>query len=292
MMRLILLFTFSFSLLALEPSDYRFYEFSGGNYLDLKTSNVKNSIQYGSGVLYKSKEKLLFNKTLSKRSNKLQWDLRDLSNNKSISISSNPNKLFYGASLSKVFVASAFMNITNEIDYRSRQELNDLIVKSSNTAWGSLQKKIGQGDDDLGRQGVQSFLNNLCIYNSIGFRGYLGKIHGNEINVTDVSRYIQASFDGEYGESKEIFKLLFISRTGKARLKKYFPSSMIIGGKTGTYKGNTSIDGKPVVTDSKHHLIVFKYKNKYYSLTVLSDGIDQEVLSVLAYGLFQKYLNS
>lgn len=290
MTKYFLISIFSFILLAQEPSDRSFYDFEGGNYLDLKTSGAKNSIQYGVGAIFSNNQRDFFESIMLNPSVQIQWDLRDLSNNISISRSSNPNKMFYGASLSKVFVASTYLNRTKEIDQNSRQELNDLIVKSSNSAWGSLQKKIGDGNDDLGRSRVQSFLNNLCIFDSIGFRGYLGSVHGNEINVTDVSQYIQSSFDQEYGESKEVFKLLFLSRTGKARLKKYFPRNMIIGGKTGTYKGSTSISGTPLVTDSKHHLIVFKHNNKYYSLTVLSDGVAQEKLSVLAYGLYRKYL--
>lgn len=292
MIKLLFLSVISLSSLAHEPNEISFYNFSGGNYLELSTDGSKNSIQFGSGENYAKDQAREFESILLSRSPQIQWELRDLTNNKIINKSNSVSKLFYGASLSKIFVASAFFNQTadEDISSQSRQELSDLIVKSSNSAWTSLQIKVGLGDEDLGKREIQSFLNSLCIYDSIGYRGYLGNTHGNEINVSDVSTFIQSSFNQEYLNSNHLFKLLFISKTGKSRLKKYFSNSMIIGGKTGTYKGNTSINGKRVVTDSNHHMIVFKHRKKYYSMVVLSDGVAQEKLSVLAFGLFKKYI--
>jgi hypothetical protein len=94
---------------------------------------------------------------------------------------------------------------------------------------------------------IRNFLISLNITRSIGSRGYLDGVHGNEVNAFDISRLIQASFDGKYPGSKHLFKMMFLSRTDYFRGRKYFPILMNIAGKTGTYNGETSVGGIPVI---------------------------------------------
>jgi len=292
-MRLVILLLLStYSTFAFDPAARSFYQYSDGNYLDLKTSGQSNVIARGSGVELSADNINKFKKIIKSNKQSIQWQLRDLSENKIITQSKNTKKLFYGASITKIFVAGSYLEQDHKISEKRRQDLNDLIVKSSNQAWSNLQVAIGFGDENLGRKQVQSFLNTLSIFKSIGFRGYLGDLHGNELNTEDLGNFIQSSFDQSYKNSTELFKLMFISRTGKMRLKKYFPKNMIIGGKTGTYNGATSVNGVPLRVQVKHHTIVFKSNEHFYSISILSDGHTDDDIASLGRGLFEYYVKA
>ncbi len=267
-----------------KPQDDSFYHFEGGNYLDFFSNQETNLKAYGSGYLFDNKKKQQYLKIVQQQSPNIQWVLRNLETKKIISQSTNAAKQFYGASVSKIFVAGSYLNFTQGYPSEDAIEhLNNLIIVSSNTSWSALQILIGEGSENIGRKRVDDFLKLLGITRSIGFRGYLGTTHGNEVNAVDISKFIQDSYDEKYPGSLHLFQTMFLSRTGKLRGRKYLPKKMNIGGKTGTYNGKTTVDGKLINSKSKHHTMVFKKKNNYYSLTVLSDpGTDEEIALICA----------
>jgi 3-deoxy-D-arabino-heptulosonate 7-phosphate (DAHP) synthase len=83
---------------------------------------------------------------------------------------------------------------------------------------------------------------------------------------------------------------MFLSRTGSKRGKKYFPSSMTVGGKTGTYKGATRLEGRSIQSRSNHHTMIFQHEGKSYSLSVLSDPGNDETVAILSGGIIRDYL--
>jgi hypothetical protein len=250
---------------------------------------MQNKRIYGSGESFGPREQEHFQKLFSPEGQgSYEWVLRDLNSNKILFQSLNPEKQFYGASVSKVFVAGAYLNSVNGFPTPTGlQHLNDMIIVSSNYSWGALQLDIGLGDQNLGRKNISAFLKSLNITRSIGYRGYLDGVHGNEVNALDISQFIQASFDGKYPGSKHLFQTMFLSRTGEFRGRKYFPILMNIAGKTGTYNGETSVEGIPIISESKHHTMVFLLNRKFYSLTVLSDPGTDEDIAVLCGGFLR-----
>lgn len=278
-----------FAQIQLTPSEDQFYQHPLGSYLELFTDGIQNSKIYGSGESFGPPQQEHFQKLISPESQgNYEWVLRDLNSNKIIFQSLNPEKQFYGASVSKVFVAGAYLNSVNGFPTPSGlQHLNDMIIVSSNFSWGALQVDIGLGDENLGRKKISDFLMSLNITRSIGYRGYLDGVHGNEVNALDISHFIQASFDGKYPGSKHLFQTMFLSRTGDSRGRKYFPMFMNVAGKTGTYNGETSVAGIPIISESKHHTMVFLLNSKFYSLTVLSDPGSDEDIAILCGGFLR-----
>jgi hypothetical protein len=273
----------------LTPIENEFYQHASGSYLDLFTDGLLNTKIYGTGESFGPRQQEHFQKLVSPEGqSSYEWVLRELNSNKILFQSLNPEKQFYGASVSKVFVAGAYLNSVNGMPTASGlQHLNDMIIVSSNSSWGALQVDIGLGNENIGRKKIRDFLLSLNITRSIGYRGYLDGVHGNEVNALDISRFIQASFDGKYPGSKHLFQTMFLSRTGEFRGRKYFPILMNVAGKTGTYSGETSVGGAPVISESKHHTMVFSLNGKFYSLTVLSDPGSDEDIAILCGGLLR-----
>jgi hypothetical protein len=284
--------TLGFSQLRLEPHRDSFYEHHFGSYLEVLTSGISNEKVYGTGCTYGHEQRVLYQAVKNSLKDNYQWVLRNLDTNTIVTKSSKPNRQFYGASVSKVFVAGAYLDsLGGQPTPDGIEHINKLIVVSSNSSWSALQVLLGSGDENLGRQRVESFLKKLDITKSIGYRGYLNGVHGNEVNAMDISKFIQSSYDERYYGSKHLFQTMFLSRTGKLRGKKYFPKNMNIGGKTGSYNGQTSVNGEAITSKSNHHTIVFKKNNHYYSLTVLSDPGTNEEVAVLSQGLVEQFLH-
>jgi len=281
-----------FAQLTLSPNSNSFYEYHLGSYLELTSYEVINQKIYGTGHNYSTTQRALYLKLKNSNNENYQWVLRNLDTNKIITKSLKPFKQFYGASVSKIFVAGAYLDSAlGQPSLEGIQHINNLIVVSSNSSWSALQVILGKGDENLGRQRVDMFLKRIGITQSIGYRGYLNGVHGNELNAMDISKFIQASYDEKYPGSKHLFQTMFLSRTGKLRGKKYLPIKMNVGGKTGTYNGQTTVDGEILTAQSNHHTMVFQKKGQQYSLTILSDPGTNEEVAVLSLGILKQYLD-
>lgn len=273
-----------------NPYSQDFYNYNGGNYLKTSSHGIPNALVFGTGVHFGSGQEKIYCRLKNKSTDNIQFILKDISNDKFLFQSSNPNQRFYGASISKIFTAGAFFNEKEQITKDERQSLIDMIVKSDNGAWDRLQNAIGDGNANEGKRRTQEFANSIGIFDSTVFRWDLDGVHGNEITPSDTMRFVQASFNKEYEKGHEIFKLFYISKTGAKRLKKYLPKTMLVGGKTGSYTGSTRLDGKPITSKAIHQVIVFDFKKTFYSLVVLSDPGNPEDLAILAGGLYRELI--
>ena len=65
---------------------------------------------------------------------------------------------------------------------------------------------------------------------------------------------------------------------------------MIIAGKTGTYNGPTSVNATPLKVQVKHHTIIFKSSDHFYSISVLSDGHSDDDIASFGHGLYKYYV--
>jgi hypothetical protein len=87
------IFMASFAQIKIIPCENEFYQHSACIYLDLFTDGLQNTKIYGTGEAF------------GHRQSSYEWVLRKLNSNNIIFQSANPTKQFYGASVSKVFVA-------------------------------------------------------------------------------------------------------------------------------------------------------------------------------------------
>tara|TARA_Y100000590_G_scaffold263893_1_gene296432 strand:- start:289769 stop:290737 length:969 start_codon:yes stop_codon:yes gene_type:complete len=286
----------------INPSLPSFYLSNEYNYLNFKTkyrfSSKANptSIIRGTGEDFGSLEKdkycIIKGKTQSIENYRVQWILDDLSMGQRLANSLSPERLFYGASLSKVFVAGAYLNSPfAKFDRAGHQYLLDMIVESNNSSWKILQQLSGGSSVKAGMIEVDRFLkDDLGITKSTGFRGDLNGVHGNEISAKDVADFLRLTVNYQYSNSEKLIKAMFLSRTGSKRARKYLPKSLIVGGKTGTYNGATRLNKKPIQSKAKHHSILIYFKSRILSLSILSDpGIDEEI-AILAGGILREYI--
>lgn len=262
-----------------DPSNPDFYNYGEGSYLDLKSKAeydsrpVQNKIQVGSGKKFTAGMEALYRKIIKQNPQNMQWQLRNLSKNKILHSSNQPEKMFYGASITKIMVAGAFLNSADTISQEERQVLSSVITRSQNDGWSTLQKKLGDGQEDVGKARVQTFLNSLGITKSLGFRNWLDGVHGNEVTVKDMGAFIQATFDGKYRNSQDIIKLMHLAGTGQNRAKNFIPADVPVGGKTGTYTGKkgTWVEGRKYPKyPARHHQVIFQWGGEFYALTILS----------------------
>ncbi len=115
-----------------------------------------------------------------KQKSELQWILTDLETGTIISRSANAEEVFFGASVSKVFVAAALLD--KQDGKFSKEQLvlmSRMIVRSDNPSWRELQRQAGlDGSDDSGRQAVHAFIGKMGYENLFGFQGWMTRPDG------------------------------------------------------------------------------------------------------------------
>ena len=237
--------------------------------------------------------------SLKKNSEQIQWVLNDLETGEVISRSNNADKLFFGASVSKLFVAAALLH--KQQGTFNKSQLNHvvkMIVISDNRAWKELQRQAGDdGTNDSGREAVDEFVQGMGYSDIKGFQGWLRKkdgtrIHGNELNALELSEFLYDTYQGNYDGAEVLWKIMHATRTGRSKIDKYTPSYVYIGGKTGTYDGpNESPQTiKHKVIRARNHVAILQIKDKYYGLSILSNTGRNEDVAVLGGGLIREYL--
>ena len=148
------------------------------NLSNYKVNGRKLSISHGAGEApisdWKERYEKLKEKGMTVNNYPFQWQLIDLENNEILSESSTLDKLFYGASTTKIMVGSAFLQ-TVEDPFSSKyfQDLLNMIVVSSNPAWRTIQYATGGENMERGRLEVHSFTQNLGLTRTRAF----GDIH-------------------------------------------------------------------------------------------------------------------
>jgi hypothetical protein len=178
-----------------------------------------------------------------------------------------------------------------ELTANQLQLMADMIVISSNTAWVELQKQIGDGNSDLGRERNYQFTQRMGYERTRGFQGTWGTMHGNELTAHELVEYLYDTYHGNYPGAEAAWKIMHTGRTGAARAKKYIPTDVFIGGKTGTYDGDT-VDpetGAPIVVHVRHQVLVFNVQGREYGLAILANTGSDESAAVLAGGILREY---
>ena len=229
----------------------------------------------------------------------IQWVLNDLETGQIISRSANAEKLFFGASVSKLFVAAALLNKQRGSLTKSQlDQLVRMIVVSDNRAWKELQRQAGEdGSNDSGREAVDRFVQQMGYADIKGFQGWMRKkdgtrIHGNELNALQLSNFLYDTYQRRYEGAEVLWKVMHATRTGRQKIDKYTPSDVFIGGKTGTYHGpNASPDTILHATiRAQNHAAVLQIGDRYYGLSILTNTGSDEDVAVLGGGLIREYL--
>lgn len=262
----------------------------------IKVSGVGLSLQKGAGKSWGSAQQAAFEKlykdTKEVKGHAVQWAIMDLDTGKVIDQSLESNRRMFGASVAKVYVGAALgEKQVGTITNAQLQTMSEMLVVSSNEAWVSLQKQIGDGDSNRGRKYIHEFTQRMGYEKTKGFQGSWGSLHGNELVASELVELLHDLYwDRIVGGSFE-WKLMHTCRTGVSRGRKYLPVSLVVGGKTGTYDGPTELDGKAVRVRVRNHILVLSHKGKQYGMAILADTGSDESSALMAGGLFRKHID-
>ena len=237
--------------------------------------------------------------TKSVANHKVQWVLMDLDSHQVIDQSMSAKMKIFGASTSKIFVAGALMDKQQgQMSKAQLQLMADMLVVSSNTAWVELQRQVGGGNDDKGREYIHGFTQRMGYERMRGFQGWWGKLHGNELTAAETADFLYDTYHGHYPGAVSVWKVMYTCRTGISRARKYLPADVYVGGKTGTYDGDTvdpetgkdkDSNGKQYIVHVRNHALIFNAGGKQYGLAILANNNSDEQVAVLAGGLFREY---
>ena len=296
---------FSFQLLA---QDLWNLDFGDKNLSNYTVNNQKLSISLGKGenpiLNWREKYQQLKNQGQNIENFPFQWQLVDLSNNSVLSESKTIKKLFYGASTTKIIVGSSYLQtVEDPFEDKYFQDLLEMIVISSNTAWRKVQYACGREDMEQGRIEIHSFTQNLGLERTRAFWGTsstMNDMHGNEINVSEFTSFMRKLYYGEFYGSELIFKIMLTGQKGYDMAKRFLPTSIKIANKGGRYDGQTTNpdtglnqnpDGTPFLVKVRHQALFLQHQGKDYLMVIFSDLGKEIDLSVMAYGLFQEFIN-
>ncbi len=236
---------------------------------------------------------------LKQNDRQVQWAVNDLDTGRLISRSENADSRFFGASVSKLFVAAALLDKQRgELSKTQLRQLVKMIVVSDNGAWKELQRQTGfDGSNDSGREAVNKFVLGMGYDNTRGFQGWWrtaegSRIHGNELNALELSEFLYDTYQGNYSGAEVLWKVMQATRTGRSKVDKYTPRSIYIGGKTGTYHGpNSSPETIHHVTvKARNHAAVLNIDGRHYGVSILTNTGTNEDVAVLGGGLMREYL--
>lgn len=251
------------------------------------------------GINQQCKYAVLKAATLLAPDHPVQWTLMNLDTHQILQQSRNAQRRIYGASVAKIFTAGALLNkqAGGLSSSKQKQLMADMLVISSNSAWMELQRQIGDGDANLGRQRTQEFTDALGYKNTRPYAGYWDDRHGNELNAQELAEYLYDTYRAHYPGAEYVWKLLYTSRAGDPGAMLYFPQNLFIGGKAGVYDGPTSNpdtgsstnpDGSNYTVAVRNHIIVFHKDGHEYALTILANTGTFEDAELLAGGLFRE----
>jgi hypothetical protein len=288
-----------------SPADPNFIKLPNGKLLtDISVRGVKLSLTTGRGVEFNATAEAAYKKlkaeTQTNRNHKVQWAFMDLDRHSMIAQSASAERKVFGASSSKIYVASALL-AKQQGEFKNANQLQlmaDMIVVSSNTAWVDLQTQIGNGVPDKGREYIHGFTQGLGYEKTRAFQGYWGTMHGNELVATEIVEFLHDMYRSEFAGAETVWKIMHTCRTGGNRGLKYIPTNIYVGAKTGTYDGPTedpetgstkNSDGSNYTVKIRNHVMVFNVNGKQYGLAILSNDGSEETVAVLAGGLLREF---
>ena len=278
-------------------NDREFVILPGGK--DLRTisvSGTKLSVSRGSGQTFGATARKAYEKikadSQADPNHKVHWVLMDLDGHRVIEQSLNANKKLFGASSSKIFVGASLLDKqAGAISSSQLQLMSNMLVVSSNEAWTNLQAQVGDGDSNKGRSRNLEFTQRMGYEQTRGFQGYLGNLHGNELTAAETAEFLHDTYKANYPGAETLWKLMYTCRTGASRGRKYLPTSLYVGGKTGTYDGSTENPetGKNYNVAIRNHVLIFNVNQRQYGLVILANTGSDESAAVLAGGLIRDY---
>ncbi|MGE3975000.1 MAG: serine hydrolase [Bdellovibrionales bacterium] len=279
---------------------------SGQDLKKMKVSGVSLYLAKGKGTAFTSTQQASYEKIRSESKTKanypVQWVLMDLDNHRVLDRSAESNRKIFGASVSKIYVAATLLDKqAGKLSESQMQLMSNMLVVSSNTAWTNLQQQIGNGNSNLGRETIHKFTQRMDYKRTRGFQGYWGNIHGNELTAAELAEFLYDTYKDQYPGAETVWKIMHTYRTGSNRAHKYIPSSVYIGGKTGTYDGPTvdpetgsskRSDGSAYTVRVRNQVIAFNLNGKEYGLSILADTGSDESAAALAGGLIRSLVKS
>jgi hypothetical protein len=266
------------------------------------------SLTYGTGTEFTDIQQSLYKKlkrqTQTDPKSKVQWALMDLDHHQVLQKSLGSDRKMFGASSSKVFVAGALLDAQQgHLSAEQLQLMGNMLAVSSNVAWLALQNQIGGGDDDRGREAIYAFTQKLGYQKTRAFQGSIAEdtpneVHGNELTADETVRFLHDTYWGQFQGASTLWKFMHTCRTGTDRALRYLPKEQIIGGKTGTYRGESvdpetglklNPDGSKYLVNVRNQQIVFNLRNRQFALVVLADSGSDDSAALLAGGLYREY---
>lgn len=278
-------------------NDPRFAYLPDGRHLSgITVSGRKLALTKGIGAAFsnakRSEYQALKAATQTDPVHKTQWVLMDLDRHRIASKSLSSHKKLFGASSSKVYVGAALLDRkSGALSNTQLQLMADMLVVSSNSAWTELQRQVGDGDANKGRERIHAFTQRMGYRQTRGFQGYWGSLHGNELTPDESVETLYDIYRGAFPGAALLWKVMHACRTGAARGLKYIPSNIYVGGKTGTYDGPTENPetGQQYNVAIRNHLLVFNAGGTQYGLAILSNAGNDESVAVLTGGLIREY---
>jgi len=206
----------------------------------------------------------------AKQNQKVYWAVYDIDNEKLVASSSNARKNVYGASVPKILVASAAIDL-NGGGFESNKDydyLIKLLVKSNNDVWTPMQNKAGGADA----------VNNWAAVRGYGMQPARSK--GNNANAVGMCEFYKDVCKNKFQGAEVIFKVSNSCQTSSSRSRKYMPSDVFMGGKTGTYQ------------TSNHDCCWISKAGKLYSICVLTElgSSGSETIAQMFRGLYNEYV--
>jgi hypothetical protein len=278
-------------------ADKDFLELSNGFFLSqIKVNGTNISLSKGTGHSFNSSHNddylNLKIETLTDPNHKVQWAFMNLDSHEMISQSLAANKKIFGASSSKIYVAATLLDSQNGALSSSQLQLTaNMLVVSSNVAWTELQKEIGNGSADLGRELNWNFTQKMGYLQTRGFQGYWGNIHGNELVPIEAVETLYDIYQNAFLGAETLWKFMHTCRTGAERGRKYIPADIYVGAKTGTYDGPTENPetGGQYNVKVRNHILVFNIDGVQYGLAIFANNGSDESVALLAGGLIREY---
>lgn len=262
----------------------------------ITVSGTKLSLTKGTGTSFPA-QKLADYQALKKATqmdpeHKVQWVFMNLDTHQVLDKSLSSNRKLFGASSSKIYVGAALLDKQSGVLSDSQLQLMaDMLVVSSNEAWTNLQSQIGGGNADKGREAIQKFTQRMGYLNTRGFQGYLGNVHGNELIPDEAVETLFDIYHNQFPGAEIEWKIMHTCRTGASRGLKYIPTSVYVGGKTGTYDGPTEnpATGATYNVAIRNHLLVFNIDGHQFGLAILSNSGSDESAALIAGGLIREH---
>lgn len=265
----------------------------------ISVSGENLTLSTGTGTTFsaenQSEYEALKSATQSEPAHSVQWTFMDMDAHRVIAKSLSSGKKIFGASSSKIYVAATLLDQQNgQVSDSQLQLMADMLVVSSNSAWTELQAQIGDGSSEMGRERVNNFTQRMGYPLTRGFQGYLGDTHGNELVPDEAIETLFDTYTNAFPGAETLWKLMHTCRTGSSRGRKYIPSNIYVGGKTGTYDGPTEnpATGEQYEVAIRNHILVFNVDGRQYGLVILSNSGSDESVALLAGGLIREYTSA